>query len=74
MSFLLMSDKIVGECEALYPEGKCRNEAMVEILSREFHMAGMKIVVRFCFDCARDAIKDGIFEPVIDVEGDTIEE
>ena len=27
MSFLLMSDKIVGECEAIYPEGKCRNEA-----------------------------------------------
>jgi hypothetical protein len=74
MSFLLMSDKIVGECEALYADGKCRNEARVEILSRDFYVTGMKVVVRFCFDCAKDAIEGGIFEPVIDVKGDTIEE
>lgn len=74
MSFLLMSDKIVGECEALYEDGKCRNEARVEILSRDFYVTGMKVVVRFCFDCAKDAIEGGIFEPVIDVKGDTIEE
>ena len=74
MSFLLMSDKIVGECEALYADGKCRNEARVEILSRDFYVTGMKVVVRFCFDCAKDAIEGGIFEPVIDVEGDTIED
>ena len=74
MSFLLMSDKIVGECEALYADGKCRNEARVEILSRDFYTSGMKVVVKFCFDCAKHAIEDGLFEPVIDVKGDTIEE
>jgi len=74
MSFLLMSDKIVGECEAIYPEGKCRNEARVEILSRDFYMTGMKVVVKFCFECANSAIEGGIFEPVIDVDSDVIEE
>lgn len=68
MSFLLMSDKIVGECEAIYPEGKCRNEARVEILSRDFYIYGMKVVVKFCFECANNAIEGGIFEPVINQE------
>ncbi len=74
MSFLLMSDKIVGECEAIYPEGKCREEARVEILSRDFYNTGMKVVVKFCFDCANEAIEAGIFEPVIDIKGETIED
>ena len=31
-------------------------------------MTGMKVVVKFCFDCANDAIEGGIFEPVINQE------
>ena len=53
-------------CDAIYPEGSCKEEARVEILSRDFYITGMKVVVMFCFDCANDAISSGMFEPVID--------
>jgi hypothetical protein len=61
-------------CDAIYPEGSCKEEGRVEILSRDFYTTGMKVVVMFCFDCANDAISSGIFEPVIDVEGESCEE
>jgi len=73
MSFL-NSEESNGRCDAIYPEGRCKDNGRVEILSRDFYTTGMKVVVMFCFDCANDAISSGIFEPVIDVKGDTIED
>lgn len=55
------------QCDGIYPEGRCKEEARVEILSREFYTRGMKVVVMFCFDCANDAISSGMFEPINNV-------
>lgn len=61
-------DKV--RCDAIYPEGRCKEEARVEILSRDFYIQGMKVVVMFCFDCASNAISGGMFEPVNNIGED----
>lgn len=57
-------------CDAIYLAGRCKEEARVEVLSRDFYTPGMKVVVMFCFDCANDAISSGIFEPINNIGED----
>lgn len=60
----MTQDELFGEfrtCEAVLPGGPCRAEGRVQIISRDFCF---KVSERFsfCFDCAREAIADGIFK------------
>jgi len=55
----------LSRCEAVYPDGRCVGEARVEILTRDFYVEGMRVLVTFCFGCAKDAIESGAFESVL---------
>jgi len=48
-------------CEAICPEGKCEQEASVEIVSNDFYQEGCPVVLSFCFPCANLALASGIF-------------
>ena len=37
----------------------------MEILTRDFYVEGMRVLVTFCFGCAKDAIESGAFESVL---------
>ena len=49
-------------CEALYPEGRCKGEGRVEIVSRDWPAPSSTAPLVFCFDCAQEALASTIYE------------